>query len=565
MKYLIAVLFLASALLAQPITFRSNSTSGLIPDDLDTWLGGLLYTQPVPDRLVDVEGHRLYTGLSNLSTRTDQALDESGDGEGGFTLGGSAALPGSAMGIGGLGQFFDRRIFEDISLPGPGGTILVSGSGEVEGSWSEFVDEDGDGAYDTRHTVHSSASGWADSTGTAMGVFAGWKPGSLSLGLGAALISGDVADNPSALNFSQTVTDTNLTTGTPTHLLDSAGEGTETESSDVLMGVLSGSGAVSYGVVGHGMFMFQSISGNMESSRSTSGVDDNMPGQPDVLDVLTWDTSQDFSVDLSGTTMGGGAGADWDWGGGWRMEIGAAGYVTSLEGSTQDYVAGWDSLYQLTAGGLLQTTSGTGAGAGDLAAKQDDTLIRAGSKITAEFESGLVVSFGAFFRSDGETLTNTTSSSMTAVETYDDGDSQFADPDDYTATSTWSQTTEEKVTTSLTRISLPVGLEFPIIPRLVGRLGADPAFVWEKETTTNTLLDASPVTTVTEYGDGSGTEDVEDPWTTWDGTLVNTDDSRTEIPFSYGLGFTPADQLQIDLMGVGRNLSEWRISATLLF
>jgi hypothetical protein len=565
MKHLIAFLLLASAVLAQPITFRSSSTSGLIFDDLDMWLGGLFYTQPVPDRLVDIEGNRLYTGLSNLSTGDDRALDESPQGEGGFTIGGSVSLPNSAMGLGALGQFFDRRIFEDITLPGPGGSLLVSGSGEVEGSWSEFVDTDGDGAFDTRHTVHSSASGWADSTGTAMGLFGGWKPGGISFGLGAALISSDVSDQPSSLNFAETATDTNLTTGEPTHFYTSSSEGTETESSDVLMGVLSGSGSISYNVIGRGMFMFQSISGAMGSTRGSSGMDDNMPGQPGVFDILVWDGNQDFSVDLGGTTLGGGAGAEWDWGGGWRMELGGAGYITSLEGTTADYVAAWDSLYQLTSGGLLGTISSTGAGAGDLAAQQDNTTIRGGSKVTAEFESGLTVSFGAFYRSEGETTSNTTTASMTAIETYSDGDTQFADPDDYTAISTWSQTTEEKVTSSLTRISMPVGVEFPIVPRLVGRLGADPAFVWEKETTTNTLLDASPVITVTESGDGTVQETVENPWTTFDGTLVAADDSRTEIPFSYGMGFTPADQLQIDVMGVGRNLSDWRISATLLF
>ncbi|MBD3277950.1 MAG: hypothetical protein GF388_06605, partial [Candidatus Aegiribacteria sp.] len=123
MKKLILLLMVISCtILAQPETFRSMSTSGLILDDLDWWHSGMLHMQPVPDRLVDVRGVRVYSGLSNLATGTDLIFDESDTTRGGFLLGGSYSPEMAVFGVGLLTEFMDDRFYEEISLSGPGGT-----------------------------------------------------------------------------------------------------------------------------------------------------------------------------------------------------------------------------------------------------------------------------------------------------------------------------------------------------------------------------------------------------------------------------------------------------------
>lgn len=567
MRTLVALLVIAAVAFSQPETFRWMSTSGLIYDDLDLWAGGLLHLQPLPDRLVEIEGYRLYTGLANLSTGDDAALDEDDDGEGGFLIGGSALLPGSEVGLGAIADFFDRRIFEEIELTGPGG-VLASGEGQVEASWSEFVDEDGDGAFDTRHTEHHSASGWEDSTQTAAGVFAGWAPGarSLSIGAGAAMVRNSVSEMPSSMNYMISMSDTNLVTGTPTYAMDLSSEGEDAGESSAIIAVLSGSGAMGDYMIGRGMFMFQSLSGEQAHTLSAEGQENGAPGQPGVYDLLSWQRSEDYSVDISGSAFGGGAGLDYTLAEGWLLELGGGFYTSSVDGTTNTFSSELDSLYQLTQGSLLETTSIAVDGSGDLAAALEETHVRGGAKVTAGLADDLILSLGAFFDSQSSTETNTMELAYAGTMSFDDGDTQYADPDDYTATTSWSQTEEEKVTSSTTRISLPVGLELPVIPRLVARLGADPAFVWEEETTTNTLLDASPAVTEVVYGDGTTDESVGSPWITYDGTLVSSEESRTEIPFSYGLGFSATENLQVDLMGMGLGyIDQWRISATLLF
>ena len=62
-KLTAAVLVLTALAAAQTQTFRSMSTEGMILDDLDTWRSGILGLQALPDRLLKVEGIRIYSGL----------------------------------------------------------------------------------------------------------------------------------------------------------------------------------------------------------------------------------------------------------------------------------------------------------------------------------------------------------------------------------------------------------------------------------------------------------------------------------------------------------------------
>ncbi len=560
------VIVISSITIAQPQTFRSMSTSGLILDDLDRWFSGMLFTQPVPDRLLEVEGIRVYTGLSNLSTGTDLVFDENADTRGSFLLGGSYVPLEASFGLGILTEFMDERFFDEITLLGPGGTPYISGEGTVEGTWSEYIDTNGDGTLDSRHTVHETAEARTDSSMISAGLFGAYEMNeSLRFGLGVSYmtISTEILDEDD--NGSIAIADSNLVTGAETYTLNSNGNGLFKDDRTVLGISLSGTSAATDVMDIGGMFMFTSISSDIAYNAELSGIEDFLPGQSGVYDYATWSGSEQYSVSPGGNKFGGGLNIAYKLDENWVLEASGGYYTTSLSGSSDQYSISMDSSFIETIASLIDSTIIDMNGSGSTDIEISDDLIAIGAKLTLDPSEGFTISMGMGFSMIDLSNTVHNASSNILVETYSDGDVQFADPDDYVSTATWSQTDETTTTENIKRISIPVGLEFEVLPKVQVRLGASPAFVWEMETETTSLIDASPIVTHVVYGDGTENQFVESPFETIDGTLVETDDNYTEIPYSYGVGYTPNDYIQIDLMGLGDSLNQWRLSATLSF
>lgn len=557
---------LCTAALSQPESFRSMSTGGMIQDDLDRWYSGILYLQPVSERLLEVEGVRVYTGLSNLATGSDMVFQDSDSTRGGFLLGGSWSPAGGVWGIGLLTEFMDDRTFEEISLAGPGGDPFVTGEGTVEGTWSEFMDTNGDGTLDTRQTVHETAAAWTDSSMTSAGLYGGYRvSGTVRLGLGVAWEKVSTEELEADENGSLSVTDSNLVTGVETYSLETTGEGMHTIDRNGLVISASGTGDMTDKLDLGGMFQFAMISADVVHELSFAGTEDFLPGEAAVYDISSWNGLQNISVSPGGNRFGGGLNAEYMIDDIWRMESSAGYYTMSLSGNSDQYSVSMDSTYFLTNGSFIDSTIVSMDGSGSTELDMGDDLFAAGAKLVMDPSDAFTISLGAGFVYHDNSSSVTNSSDHSLVETYSDGDDEFADPDDYVSTSTWSQTEEIISTENVTRISLPVGLEFQVLQGLHARLGASPGFVWEKETETAALLEASPVVTHTVYGDGSEQQVVESPFETVDGTLVETESSYTEIPFSYGVGYSPNPHMQIDLMGLGNSFDQWRLSATLLF
>ncbi len=567
MKILALLVIVISAVtFAQPQTFRSMSTSGLILDDLDRWFSGMLFTQPVPDRLLEVAGIRVYTGLSNLSTGTDLVFDETADTRGSFLLGGSYVPLEASFGLGILTEFMNERFFDEITLLGAGGIPYVSGEGTVEGTWSEYIDTNGDGTLDSRHTVHETAEARTDSSLTSAGVYGAYEVSeTLRLGLGVSYstISTEVLDEDD--NRSLSIADSNLVTGAQTYTLDSSGEGISKDDRSSIEIAVSGTSAVSDMMDIGGMFLFSSISSDISYEAGLSGTEDFLPGEIGVYDIAIWSESENYSVSPGGSRFGGGLNMDFRLDESWTLEASGGYYTASLSGSSDQYSISMDSSYIVSIASLIDSTifDMNGSGGTDIDIAND--LFAFGAKLTLDPSEKFTISMGMGFSMYDLSNTVHNASSNILIETYSDGDDEFADPDDYVSTTTWSQTDETITTESITRIAIPVGLEFEVLPKVYARLGASPGFVWESETETTSLIEASPIVNHIVYGDGTEQQFVESPFETIDGTLVETDDNYTEIPYSYGVGYTPNDYIQIDLMGLGDSLNQWRLSATLSF
>ena len=567
MKILALLVIVISAVtFAQPQTFRSMSTSGLILDDLDRWFSGMLFTQPVPDRLLEVEGIRVYTGLANLSTGTDLVFDETSDTRGSFLLGGSYVPLEASFGLGILTEFMNERFFDEITLFGAGSLPYISGEGTVEGTWSEYIDTNGDGTLDSRHTVHETAEARTDSSQTSAGVYGAYEVNeTLGVGLGVSYstFSTEVLDEDD--NRTIAIADSNLVTGAETYTLDSSGDGLAKDDRSSIEVALSATSAVTEMMDIGGMFLFASLSSDISYETDLSGTEDYLPGQSGVYDIATWSGSENYSVSPGGSRFGGGLNMDLRLDENWTLQTSGGYYTASLSGSSDQYSIRMDSSYFVSIASLIDSTIIDMNGSGGTDIDITDDLFAFGAKLTLDPSQRFTISMGMGFSMHdiGNTVHNR--SSNTLVETYSDGDDVFADPDDYVSTTTWSQTDETITTESITRIAIPVGLEFEVLPKVFARLGASPGFVWESETETTSLIEASPLVTHIVYGDGTEQQFVESPFETINGTLVETDDNYTEIPYSYGVGYTPNDYIQIDLMGLGDSLNQWRLSATLSF
>ncbi len=564
MKILALLVIVISAVtFAQPQTFRSMSTSGLILDDLDEWFSAL---QPMPDQLLGIEGIRIYSGLSNLSSGTDLVFDETGSTRGSFLLGGSYVPVEASFGIGILSEFMNDRFFDELTLNGPQGDVYVSGEGSVEGTWSEFIDTNGDGTLDSRHTVHEAAEARTDSSLTAAGVYGAYMASeSFQFGLGVSYLSNSTEILREDDNRSISMTDSNLVTGEQTYSLDSVTEGLIKDDRNGLEVSASCTATLTDMLDFGGMLLFASLSSEVSNETQRSGNEDFLPGQSGVFDYITMSESENYSVSPGGNRFGGGLNMDLILDEDWTLEAMGGFYTTSLNGNSDQYSISLDSSRIVTIGSLIDSTiinmDGSGGSEIDIA----NDLFAFGTKLTFEPAEQFTISMGAGFSRSDFSNTVRNASNNTLVETYSDGDDVFADPDDFVSTTTWTQTDETISTASITRISIPVGLEFEILPKVRARLGASPAFVWKKETETTSLIDASPLVTHIVYGDGFEEQLVESPFETVDGTLVETDDNYTEIPYSYGVGYTANDYIQIDLMGLGDSFDQWRLSATLSF
>jgi len=150
-------------------SFKRQSTY-ILDDDLENILS--------PWTIFDVEGWRLFTKLSNLTGSTEELMNNNSDNS--FMIG--ALLPELFSGLR-TSIFWSTLKYttpDDISID-PLGLGSVDGYGSVFGIWNQFVDVNNDGNYDIHNYCTEHAAGFYDELWTSTNF-------GLSYDLGASIV-----------------------------------------------------------------------------------------------------------------------------------------------------------------------------------------------------------------------------------------------------------------------------------------------------------------------------------------------------------------------------------------
>ena len=178
-----------------------------------------------------------------------------------------------------------------------------------------------------------------------------------------------------------------------------------------------------------------------------------------------------------------------------------------------------------------------------------------------KFGIGLLFRTASYYDSTAELDTSV------AIRRFDDNDGNSFDPNDFVRTTWSSETWMTRVTGKTHTLTIPVGLEFYLAQPLVFRLGAEHEYTLDDRTTIENQIQYEPQRIRTVDGTGSVNEVVIDPGPAPIGSEVSQYDKIPMTNYFYGIGWNVTNNLQIDLMNFSNltNLVNWRLSATLKF
>jgi len=542
---LVALCGLAAAFV--PSSFRLQSTAGIWPDDYD-----LLFE---PARIPLINGSRVYTGLSNLVTSGEEQF---GAARSNFVfVGGSTSLSS---------PFFPGLLYDRWAERTPFSTGLVPASGDSiygEGRIinTELVDQDTNGTYDYKTTEISDARAFDEQAQADYHVGVGFRTGSLRLG--AAFTRNDYCYSVTSpgSNYRYERRDSSLVSGRLLFSeLDSA-VGTDEFSQSLNRITLNGwydFAPLHVGLLGY----YTMIDQEQPYTRIQEDWVDRSPADPSIVDYARY--SSQFSSDrpASGNRIGGMLSFFHV-----PTEHVESRYFVTASTQTLDVAADAGGVFSTQSDSVRYPGSDTGIDTvryrygGRYAVSNLEVKTRQLFRVSERFRVG----FGLGFAMGTSEDSLTGSSASRFYFSHNNGDT-IAGIEDFRRVEMVSEAWLDRVTRNDNVLSAPVGVEFTVVHPLVLRLGVNPQIAWHGETATRQLVASSPRHTRIDYGDGSYSETI-GPAPSEPGTSESICSTTYSSPLTYGIGYSPVENLQIDLMGFAKltDLTNWRLSATLKF
>jgi hypothetical protein len=545
-------------------SFRNASTAMLLEDDYDLWLGP--YPLPDPARLTLIEGARLYTNLSNF---VDMGETQFGNYSTNYFLIGGSTAPLFNMGHLGIviDRFNDRDAWDTGLMDMINGSLLY-GYGHTVNSY--FVDEDNNGTYDRRTDIEETAEAWQDD-GSKDAVFCfGKDMGGMLFGLFYEMNVSNVDiygySGGSPVNFTFDSTETNLISGTETFTQSTIGTGsTDDDGTEHTFGIsfwkyLSETRAAGLHL-GYGMF-----SGTWHDMWDVTDDWDGSPDDPGITDTYAMDEAQDENIPVKGNSMTAWLSYIHEWNEMTHLRF--DGYYNSRSFDVESDAARNYTIAETRYAADNSSYTNDGTEATDITGTGSAATMALRGKVIYDLTDKVTFAFGVGLSSRSSDSTLTENSDAQYVYTYDDGDAQPNDYDDYTTTTTYDNQIEAMNTDITTTFSIPVCVEFNVFKPLDFRLGAIHNINRYEKTTNEDLLDYSAAITHTVHGDGTESYSINpNPNLENIGSSEDHTVSSSNTVYTYGMGYKVSDNLKIDLMAFYNltTLTNWHLSATMSF
>lgn len=554
MRYcVITGLIISLALALSPAgSFRFQSTAFLFEDDYD-----LLFD---PARIPQIQGSRVYTNLSNFVSNQEEQFGPQT--ENFLLIGGSTDLiayiyPGIIL------DKYCSKIALPTGLFGRGSSEVWLDTlyGDAKTIETEWLDLDGNGSYDHRVTVLNERKAWDESSNIDYYLGLGFKMNVLRLGL--SFLNNAVAfthTNPN-YNWIRTRTDSSLVSGELTYTINHTFTGPEKIKNDFKRFILSGWYDFEQFSVGI-MTGFSPIARDSNYVHTGQTFENRSPANPAIQDYYKSTMLDSLTKHWTGISI----------------PIGLAVFAKPKENiDSRFYLNFFTRSEKLSSGaGSYQhnTMDSTGRPGQATLDEISEHYYRGGLsgkginfktiqlfKVSDRFDLGFGLEFGAHDFNDS--LADTIS--QTSVYEYNNGDT-IAGTEDYRVITTSSQEWLKKVSGTEKSFTIPVGFDFRLVQSLSLRLGAIHRVIWTDITTTDIMRAFEPTHTRTEYGDSTFSETTE-PASELQATSETVQKTEHNTYFTYGIGFNPIKNLQIDIMGFRNltNLTNWKLSITFKF
>lgn len=225
----------------------------------------------------------------------------------------------------------------------------------------------------------------------------------------------------------------------------------------------------------------------------------------------------------------------------------------SFGGGTADYKKDDSySLNEVAKGAPLSATTTISETRGNAYSGGDVSLFGYGLCLTGFFkiDDNLRLGLGLGYDYMGYERLYTLAVTRHRVETFNDGDAQVSDPDDYTQTTTYGYgDVRTKLTADADRIRLPAGFTWDVTPKWQFRAGAVHTIENLSILAETEEMGPNTESVLTQYGDNTSTtvNNTVNPQTVGsevDGAPSNSLTSGTD--FMYGIGFHPIKNLTVD-------------------
>jgi len=537
---LIVLLALSAAAVAQVQTypwnnsFRNQSTSGLLEDDLDLMLGSYGYLDPARMSLID--GKRLYTNLSNIYTQEEEQFNP--DDAGTYVIGGNSDI----FGYGKLGLLYSQN------------TNKNRDSSAYENIYMTETDPANPG-YDFKSVEKYQYQN--QSTQDEKYYFLGWAKQVNDMKLGLAFKREQYSymyDYFEAYDYNEQNMVTRQTTYNEAYN-DTTSNG-YTESLNYLGGSvwkpLNDKADISLRLaVGFG--------GGKNIDEYDYKYDDGIPGG----DSYNETEDHNYTTEYSGFAFSGGGAYVRKWSDkvDTRLDLQYSHMSSKPKSGTTWEENYHDQNLSLTSDYYDEGYTGTLEGS----AADNDIDFR---MVTKARMDKAVFALGFGLSTGNSDQTHTIDEANTSVYRYSDQNTDTL-PTSYVQTSTWKEQWEYMYTTSYLSFSFPVCVEFDLTKKIVFRLGARHQIYNYDYTDNQTLTGGSDKTTiVTRYGNGYTTTTYSpDPLDEQTGYSHTYNYRGSYTDYTYGAGWKVTENLQLDFMGFAQltDLTNWKLSAVFKF